>query len=221
MPTTILQLLAWLTEHWFGAILFAIVAGILIWRWSVAGKDSGEGPVAYAKKKHQFFFFIIGMVTLILVTLFIVFAGPWFGKFFTWAISTGVTNTETVIMGNPTSIVIASPTVAQNQNLALGTPTAGAATNLAVATTGFTSTMCTTSAATVRSQPNSTADGPTGLGTIPAGTTITMNAVIDSNCVANAQGVNVCQRGQLADQVGSFPAGSWVHLAVLDTNACP
>jgi len=175
MPTTILQLLAWLADHWFGTILFAIVAGILIWRWQVAGKDSGEGPVAYAKKKHQFFFFIIGMVTLVLVTLFIVFAGPWFGKFFTWAVSTGVTNTEAVIMGTAVPTSNASPAAtAQTQNFALPSPTAGAQTNTNPAANIY--VVSDSTGATTRDPgTNATCDDDDAkLGSIPFGTEITV-----------------------------------------------
>ncbi len=218
MPTTIVQLLAWLGQHWFGALVFAIVAGLIIWRWATAGKESAEGPVIYAKKKHQAFLFVIGIITLILVVLFIIFVGPWLGKFFIWGISTGVVNTEGVILGTPSPIPSAAnsqvPPTAVHQSLV--SPTPGSQQSLLSTTGGQPYCVTMSDGATVRPEPNSTAGGPNGLGNIPAGTTIKIGSIVDSTCVNN-----VCQRGQLAEASGSFPVGSWIHLAAVTVGACP
>lgn len=212
MPTTITQLLGWLAEHWFGTLLFAIVTGILVWRWIVAGKDSAEGPVTYAKKKHQIFLFLIGLATIVLLGVFIAYVGPWFGKFFVWSVSTGVTNTEAVVLGTAAPTSIASPAAtAQTQNFALPSPTTAQTNSVAPTYTCWS----ITSDATARTEANSTAS-LAGDGSIEAGLTVKADQTVESNQVGST---NI--RARLAEAAGGVPAGSWFHTSVATQVTCP
>ena len=176
MPKNLAELFSWpwIEAHWVGILVFLVVAGLIIWKWSSAGKDSSEGPVAYAKKKHQFFFFFIGIVTLILLVLVIAFGGPYLGKFLIWGFGKGVTNTEAVLIG-ATPIPLTPTTIPTATRPAiLPTPTASAQTNTNSAANLY--VVSDTSGATTR-DPGSNAtcdDDDVKLGSIPFGTEITV-----------------------------------------------
>ena len=203
---TLKDLFTWkyVEGHWLGILVVIISTIIILWLLAGGRTKAKVGPVSYAIEKHTWIFFLIGLLTFVAVVLIIAYVGPSLIKFSVWGLDKAVGNSEAVVIG-----ATKAPTTTTNQS----NPLASATPGVSQALTGDAQLYCTTIAATVRSGPSSTA---TSLGDITANTTIKLGQIVDSNCVDN-----VCQRGQLTEAVGSFPIGSWIHLAAATAGTCP
>jgi|GEM_PF-4178050 len=214
MVEWILKQIAWINSH--QVTTFWIVVGIIgvILLLVFSGRKAREGLAAFARLVLQYIWVVIFIFTGLCVVPALLIVVVWGVQ------RVGPTTINAVDrISNGQQVV----TVDDSGNSVPGaTPGAQTVTNPEVTFAAGTYTVAP-GGAFVRSMADSNASQ---LGTLPAGSTVTIATPTDSNCVANGNGKQVCQRAQITsftlpegvtpELLGFNPVGGYIHLAAVN-----